>query len=90
MQVHRFHDTTEVSEDKKYLFCSICKDNPATRKCLGVLDDRQIDEVCTELQRRSSSEWIDVLHKSNIAGERKLSLMLEQLRVSIRSNCCIL
>lgn len=81
MQNHRFHDATGVSEERRNLICSFCKDKPATRKCLGILDDRQIDEVCTELQRRNSHEWMDVLNKSNIAGERKLSIMLEQLKV---------
>jgi len=83
MQVHRFHDATGLPEERRHLICSVCKDVPATRKCLGILDDRQIDEVCTELQRRSSNEWMDVLHNSNIAGERKLSIMLEQLKVRI-------
>ena len=43
------------------------------------MDDRQIDEVCTELQRRRSSDWNEVLHKTNVAGERKLALMIGHL-----------
>ena len=80
MKKHQFHDATGVDPAKaNALICVECEEKPATRKCQGIVDDRQIDEIITDLQRRTSREWMNVLMKFNVGGERKLSLMLEQI-----------
>jgi len=60
------------------LLCVIC-DELATRKCLGILDDHQIDELCAELSRSKPERWPEVLKKANVAGERKLGMILEDI-----------
>ena len=47
-----------------------------------IVNHDNFHQVCTELQRRLASDWANVLIKANVAGERKLSLMLEQLKAS--------
>jgi len=75
---HRFTDAAEQSRKSSGgLVCCVCADLPATRKCQGILDDRQIDELCSVLQRSVSKLWPDILAKANVGGERKLSMMLE-------------
>jgi hypothetical protein len=63
----------------RYLYCTSCSE-PATRKCLGILDDRKIDELCSELQRAPSKNWLAVLQRANVGGEKKLIMMLDQLK----------
>ena len=65
--------------------CASCTVLPATRKCLGILDDKQIDDLCAQLQRTVPRKWPELLQASNVGGERKLSLMLEQIRGSSSS-----
>lgn len=75
---HRFSDAAEKStKDSGGLVCCVCAESPATRKCQGILDDTQIDELCSLLQRSVSKLWPDILAKANVGGERKLSMMLE-------------
>jgi hypothetical protein len=69
------------------LLCVIC-DELATRKCLGILDDHQIDELCAELARSKPERWAEVLKKANVAGERKLGMILEDI-VESRSEASV-
>lgn len=73
---HIFRELKEV--EVKSLKCCQCSE-PASRKCLGILDDDDIDRVLCELQKTMSINWGAVLAAANIGGERKLKLMLEQL-----------
>ncbi len=61
------------------LLCSMCQE-PATRKCMGALDDEQIDSICTELRLTDPDKWAAVLQKFNVAGDRKISILLDQMR----------
>merc|ERR1711871_124100 len=58
---------------------------PATRKCLGILDDKQIDDLCSQLQKAVPRKWPEILKSSGVGGERKLRLMLEQISGSSTS-----
>eukprot|EP00605_Chrysophyceae_sp_TOSAG23-4_P001261 GSChrysophyteH1.ASY1.ANO1.1372.1 assembled CDS len=75
---HKFKDAVEIaSKDLGGLVCCMCTELPATRKCQGILDDRQIDDLCSLLQRSVSKLWPEILTKANVGGERKLTLLLE-------------
>lgn len=75
---HRFSDAAEAAtKDQGGLVCCMCTTAPATRKCQGILDDSQIDELCSVLQRSASRLWPEILAKANVGGERKLALMLQ-------------
>ena len=84
MENHRFEDAKEVMKREKgsTLICCSCTELPATRKCMGILDDAQIDDLCTQLQRSVARKWPEILSQANVGGERKLALMLEQVRTS--------
>ena len=59
------------------LRCCMCEE-PSTRKCLGPLDDQQVDEICKQLKRTKLNRWREVLANNNVGGERKLDLLLDQ------------
>jgi hypothetical protein len=74
------HTFTDASEAKKIkLMCCVC-DKQATRKCQGILDENQINNLCSQLQTSHPSAWNTILLNANVGGERKLQLMLENLR----------
>ena len=84
--------TSSVSQqpeqgEEPAMLCVIC-DELATRKCLGILDDHQIDELCAELARSKPERWAEVLKKANVAGERKLGMILEDI-VESRSEASV-
>ena len=60
------------------LLCVTC-DDAATRKCLGILDDGQIDELCFECSRTHPRNWPRLLADANVGGDRKLRLILEDV-----------
>ena len=66
--------------NQTYLTCCECGE-PATRKCLGVLDDDMVDELCLKLKRSNASEWMVILKQSNVAGEKKLNMLLSQMQI---------
>ncbi len=74
-------DPTPAAEKppSQYLICSVCRTSPAERKCMGILNDAQIDEICSNLKRSPPDKWKDILSAANVGGERKLTLMLEQI-----------
>ena len=82
---HRFQDASDSHKKEGVLMCASCTILPATRKCLGILDDKQIDDLCSQLQRTVPRKWPEVLQAANVGGERKLTLMLEQVRGSSSS-----
>jgi hypothetical protein len=45
---------------------------------MGVLDEKEIDALCSRLQRAKASTWMDVLKEANVGGERKLAMMMDQ------------
>ena len=61
-----------------FLRCCVC-DEPATRKCLGILDDQQIDEVCSKLKRAPADQWKATLLEANVGGEHKLNRLLDEI-----------
>ena len=71
-------DGSEAPVHGDKLLCSQCN-QLATRKCLGPLSDELIDEICLKLRRSHVSKWLEVLQNANIAGERKLVLMIESI-----------
>jgi hypothetical protein len=46
---------------------------------LGILDEKEIDDLITKLHRANSLSWRKVLKAANVGGERRLTMMLEQL-----------
>lgn len=79
MEGHRYQDASESVKREGVLMCASCMELPATRKCLGILDDRQIDDLCDQLKRAVPRKWPEILRSSGVGGERKLNLMLEQV-----------
>ena len=69
-----------AAEQPSSLQCCMC-DRPATRKCLGVLDEEQLEIICSDLRRADPRDWMGILTAANIGGERKLTLLLEQFRL---------
>ena len=61
------------------LLCSICG-VAATRKCMGPLDDRQIDLICNELAKSSATEWVSKLQNTELWSERRLQVLLDQIK----------
>ena len=82
---HRYQDASESLKKEGVLLCASCMELPATRKCLGILDDKQIDDLCTQLKKSVPRKWPDILKNAGVGGERKLSLMLEQISGSSTS-----
>jgi hypothetical protein len=66
------------NHDVKHLKCCECNEL-ATRKCLGILDDKEVDEICGKLQRAPAENWKKILQESNIGGDRRLVMLLDQL-----------
>ena len=75
---HAFTLATQGPEAEMFLQCVIC-DEPATRKCMGILDDGQIDDLCARLGRTSPKLWPDLLTAANVGGERKLAIILHDV-----------
>jgi hypothetical protein len=69
------------NHDVKYLKCCECNE-AATRKCLGILDDKEIEEICSKLHRAPSDLWRKILEQSNIGGDRRLAMLMDQLMES--------
>lgn len=67
------------STQQVVLQCCMC-DQPATRKCIGLLDDDTIERICNKLHHTAPEGWIDILKQANVAGDRKLTLLLDQIR----------
>ena len=72
-------DSVGGTVDQIILRCCMC-DEPATRKCLGLIDEDTIDAICAELKRTSPDGWMGILRDANVAGDRKLTLLLDQIR----------
>eukprot|EP01032_Pedospumella_encystans_P033445 gene33445-37793_t len=72
-------DANAVVNSVVLLQCCMC-DNPATRKCLGLLDDADIEKICNKLLHTAPDGWVEILKQSNVGGDRKLTLLLDQIR----------
>ncbi len=77
---HNF-DVLAESEPQR-LVCSVCEEEPATRKCQGALSDERIDSICADLRVADPDKWVAVLQKAGVAGDRKITLLLDQVRSS--------
>jgi hypothetical protein len=66
------------NHDVKHLKCCECNEL-ATRKCLGILDEKEIDDICGKLHRAPAENWKKILQESNIGGDRRLVMLLDQL-----------
>lgn len=71
-------EEVEVPDSVAMLRCCMCEE-PSTRKCMGSLDEHQVDEICHQLKRAKLKNWQKVLIENNVGGEKKLKLLLEQL-----------
>ena len=67
-----------VTSSNKYLRCVLCN-HVATRKCQGILDDDEIEELMYQLKNSSTTNWSTILHDHHIAGDKKLSLLLDTI-----------
>eukprot|EP01038_Epipyxis_sp_PR26KG_P004654 gene4654-6540_t len=76
---------TNSSIPNSYLHCCLC-DEPACRKCLNLIDDHQVAEICSILKKMDINEWMNTLKQYNIGGDRKLSLMFDQIVQQNESN----
>lgn len=66
-------------DEPKALLCTVCS-QPATRKCMGPLDDRQIDALCAEIQKTSAVNWVSVLQRTGLWSSRRLRVLLDQVK----------
>lgn len=88
LQEHTYRDITEPMDalDKvEFLKCAEC-DEPATRQCLGILDDFELDALCERLSKMPCDSWRAVLLEANIGGERKIELLLSQIQLDNTSS----
>ena len=76
---HQYQEVVTSEDAVPVLRCCLC-DELAVRKCLGMLDDAQIDDICHALSKSKPENWVRILSKANVAGERKLELMMEQVK----------
>eukprot|EP01041_Mallomonas_annulata_P003129 gene3129-6155_t len=88
-RTHNYKNITDelaqfAPPEDTYLRCIECEE-PATRKCLGILDEKQIDDLCMKLHRASPSEWMDILHQSSVGGEKKLALLISNFQLLDKS-----
>mmetsp|Transcript_22516 Transcript_22516/g.30834 ORF Transcript_22516/g.30834 Transcript_22516/m.30834 type:complete len:697 (-) Transcript_22516:1824-3914(-) len=63
------------------LRCCLCEE-PSCRKCMGSLDEQQVDEICRQLKKTKLLQWRSVLADNQVGGERKLTLLLDEILVS--------
>ena len=77
MKDHRYNDTNQGSDF--YLKCCMCEE-AATRKCMGVLDEDQINSICNELQWATPDMWFKILQRTNVIGDKKLEMLLNRLK----------
>ena len=75
---HAFTDLKQQQIEPEFLACCNC-DKPAVRKCLGALDDIEIETICLKLQSSGSSNWMKILQAASVGGERKLSMLMDQI-----------
>eukprot|EP00607_Mallomonas_marina_P006296 CAMPEP_0182440396 /NCGR_PEP_ID=MMETSP1167-20130531/87041_1 /TAXON_ID=2988 /ORGANISM="Mallomonas Sp, Strain CCMP3275" /LENGTH=278 /DNA_ID=CAMNT_0024634347 /DNA_START=508 /DNA_END=1340 /DNA_ORIENTATION=- len=66
-----------VPVNNDYLQCCECEE-PATRKCQGILDDKQVDDLCHKLRSESLENVSNILAASRVGEERKLQLLVSQ------------
>jgi hypothetical protein len=67
------------NESILYLKCCMC-DRVATRKCQGLLNNEDIEEIIQQLKKSSKHEWLQVIQRfSRLASEQKLVLLIEQI-----------
>ena len=66
------------NHNAKYLKCCECNE-PATRKCLGILDDKEIDDICNKLHHTHPDKLKQILQQTNVGGDKRLTMMLSQL-----------
>jgi len=60
------------------LRCCLCEE-PSCRKCVGSLDEQQVDDICRQLKRTKLTQWRSVLADRQVGGERKLTLLLDEI-----------
>lgn len=78
-QDHEFVTTTSAEDGSStVLRCCMCEE-PAVRKCLGILSDKQIDAICNDMKRAHPDRWKSVLLSHDVGGDRKIDLMLDQI-----------
>lgn len=57
---------------------------------MGVLDEREIDALCSRLQRAKAATWMQVLREANVGGERKLTMMMDHFSVGAEAETATL
>lgn len=57
---------------------------------MGVLDEKDIDALCSRLQRAKASAWVDVLKEANVGGERKLAIMMDKFSAGAEADTATL
>lgn len=77
MQDHRYNDANNGTDF--FLQCCMC-DEAATRKCMGILDEDQINSICNELQWATPDTWFKILQRTNVIGDKKLEMLLQRLK----------
>lgn len=74
---HRYSDTTE--RNVVALSCTICGD-AATRKCQGILNEATIEDILDQIQVARPENWNKILKKANICDDRKISMLLQNIK----------
>ena len=84
---HRYSDTTE--RNVVALSCTICE-QAATRKCQGILNEATIEDILDQIQVARPENWNKILKKANICDDRKISMLLQNIKALHRDSKIIL
>lgn len=74
MRKHNYVDMKNNNDSELVLLCNMCT-LPATRKCLGIIDEKQIDILLAALQRNKTENWMDLLERANVGGKNKMGMI---------------
>lgn len=70
----------EPVQQRPMLMCCICTSKLATRKCLSLLSDDDVEQCSSQLSAVVSSKWMGILQKFNLGGDRKINILLKELQ----------
>jgi hypothetical protein len=78
---HKFSDVAPDEDARPFLQCSMCS-LPATRKCIGVLTSREIEDIVMDLTHAGPERWLAILQNANVGSDEKIGHMLNVLHTT--------
>ena len=76
--VEIIENSNSIIKRDLYLLCSLCSEF-AVRKCLGIVDETEINELLILLLTKKAKNLKNILINSNVGGEKKIIFMLQNL-----------